>query len=507
MSSGIPGWTPETERSFKEVLFRFLEELQCTKAALYLLGPDENYLLATQYGFGRRDLLATEHRAHDPMVAKAQDLGGEPRAFNRKEDLGPLVDYLKSGGTTRFLLVPLVEGDEVVGFVDARDKGRKRPFEPTDVSAAKTIAGALVELCRHSGFCAPEEAAPAGRIPTRAAATEGHLGAGGERPPIFDEPGLENVHQAALDCALDHQVVTVALTLATSEGTATLIFQREGGADVDREAVRRHQTAALAEVGLAAPAKASWQTEMRRVPAAAEPVPAPMIASAVLLSDPESGSLTISVISGGGAATARRVLERMRSRVQDAHEKSVLRFTRRNLARRLLQPGERTYPDLVAHSEAVSRLAWSLAVALDLGPERAEEAALAGLLHDVGFRELNYENLYANPTPSPDDRHLYQEHVMTGERIVRGTGLEEIAAAIRHHHERWDGNGYPDHLARESIPLLARLVHVAEVFDVLSAPGRYRPTVSRERALEIITRTAGHQFDPQMVEALCKVVQ
>jgi HD-GYP domain-containing protein (c-di-GMP phosphodiesterase class II) len=91
--------------------------------------------------------------------------------------------------------------------------------------------------------------------------------------------------------------------------------------------------------------------------------------------------------------------------------------------------------------------------------------------------------------------------------MVRGTGLEEIASAIRHHHERWDGNGYPDRLARESIPLLSRLVHVAEVFDVLSSPARYRPTVSRERALEIISRTAGHQFDPQVVEALHKVVQ
>jgi HD-GYP domain-containing protein (c-di-GMP phosphodiesterase class II) len=138
---------------------------------------------------------------------------------------------------------------------------------------------------------------------------------------------------------------------------------------------------------------------------------------------------------------------------------------------------------------------------------RAEEAALAGLLHDVGMRELDYERLYRSPSPSAEDRVRYQEHPEKGERIVRGTGLEEVAAAVRNHHERWDGNGYPDRLARESIPLLARLVHVAEVFDVLSVPGRYRPTVSQERALEIITRTSGHQFDPQMVEALCKVVQ
>ncbi len=136
-----------------------------------------------------------------------------------------------------------------------------------------------------------------------------------------------------------------------------------------------------------------------------------------------------------------------------------------------------------------------------------EEAALAGLLHDVGMRELDYERLYGNATPSPDDRVRFQKHPVIGERILAGTGLDEVTAAIRHHHERWDGTGYPDRLAREEIPLLARLVHVAEVYDVLTVPGRYRPTVSPERAFEIIDRGRGHQFDPDMVDALAKVVQ
>ncbi len=505
MSAGIPGWTPEVERSFKEVLFRFLEEIQCTKAALYLLGPDDSFLLATQYGFGRRDLLVVEHRTHDPMVVKVFDLGGEVRAFNRENELGPLVEYLRKGGSSKVLLVPLVAGGEVVGFVDARDKGRKRPFEVADVTGAKKIGAALMELSQHSGFCSPgEPIRVGGGSPTAAPkVTKADLPV----PSLFDEIALDEMHQAALESAGDHQVITVALTLAAPEGTASLVFQREGSEEVDREALRRHQVGALAQAGLAAPPKASWQMEVRRVPGGADPVPAPIIASSVALNDAASGSLTVSVISGGGAATARRILERVARRVHDAHEKSTLRFARRNLARRLLQPGERAFPELAAHSEAVSRLAWSLADALDLGWERAEEAAIAGLLHDVGFRELDYERLYTNPSPTPDDRLRYHDHVTVGEKMVRGTGLEEVASAIRHHHERWDGNGYPDHLARESIPLLSRLVHVAEVFDVLSAPARYRPTVSRERAMEIISRTAGHQFDPQIVEALHKVVQ
>ena len=123
MSANIPGWSPEIERGFKEILFRFLEEIQCTRAALYLYGPGDKFLLATQYGVGRRDVLAIEHGLHDPMVRRVRELKGVPTAFNRKQNLGPLTDYLKSAGNSRLLLVPLIAGEEIIGFIDARDKG------------------------------------------------------------------------------------------------------------------------------------------------------------------------------------------------------------------------------------------------------------------------------------------------------------------------------------------------------------------------------------------------
>jgi len=509
VSVGLPGWSPEIEKGFKEILFRFLEEIQCTKASLYLLGPDDSFVLATQYGFGRRDLLAAEHRPSDPLTVKARSLGDRPRAFNRLPELGPLADYFKQGRTSRVLLVPLLDGREMIGFVDARDKGRKRAFEPRDSEIATDIAGALLDLARRSGLATPEDSAAETSSPTVRAplVMPGRRGdARVSRAPMLDDPSLEELHDAALDVALEHQVVAVAVTLAAPEGAATLVYLRQGGADIDRDALIRHQEMAMTEAGRATPAKGTWQVEVRRAPATADPTAATMIASAVLLSDPVVGSLIVSVIGSGGGGAARTAIERLRGRVQHAHDKSVLRFTRRNLFRRLLQPGEQRFPDLVAHSEAVSRLAWSLALALDWGSARAEEAALAGLLHDVGLRELDYERLYRNPSPTTDDRKMYQEHPVTGEKIVAGTGFDEVAAAIRHHHERWDGNGYPDRLVGESIPVLARLVHVAEVFDVLSSTGRYRPTLSPGRALEVLNRAAGHQFDPMMVEALNRVI-
>jgi HD-GYP domain-containing protein (c-di-GMP phosphodiesterase class II) len=143
---------------------------------------------------------------------------------------------------------------------------------------------------------------------------------------------------------------------------------------------------------------------------------------------------------------------------------------------------------------------------LELEDSIVEHAALAGLLHDVGMRELDYDRLYMHPTPGPDDRRTYRMHVEVGERIVRVEGFEGIADAVRHHHERWDGNGYPDRLAGEDIPLLSRIIHVAEVFDLFTAANSYRPAVTPQRALAILERAAGHQFDPRVVETMAKVM-
>ena len=147
-----------------------------------------------------------------------------------------------------------------------------------------------------------------------------------------------------------------------------------------------------------------------------------------------------------------------------------------------------------------------MAHAAGVDHEQAELAAIAGLLHDVGMRELDYENLYRLSDPSAEQRAVYRRHPVVGEAIVRGVGLESVADAVRHHHERVDGKGYPDRIGGDQIPWLARLVHVAEVFDVLTSPTSYLEAVPPERALSIIESVSGRQFDPEVVELLVRVV-
>jgi hypothetical protein len=506
MAAQLKEWTPETERAFKEVLYRFMGEIHSTKAALYLKTPDNTWALATQYGFGRRDSLSETLADDHVLVRMVRAFADDPRAYNEPAELGAIASYLAGAGTSKLMLVPLASADELLGFVDVRDKGRQQPFNSIDLDLARAIATALTRLTESTDlFGVAEAVVEAEPEAVKVATADRPVDSEGEPAALLDDWGLDEICAAASDALVDPRVAAVALTIASPRNGATLVLQREGAPAFDPVPILEHQKDAMRRAAVPAPPDAAWKTDLRRVLVFGAAARAPVIASSVLL-DGSGSSVLVSVIGDGEPAVAREALERVRQRALAARDRFQLRISRRGLARRLLQPGNRRYPELVAHSLGVSRLCWSLAKALEFDDWATEEAALAGLLHDVGMRELDYDRLYMHPTPGPEDRRTYRMHVDVGDRIVRVEGFSEIADAVRHHHERWDGNGYPDRLAGAAIPILARVVHVAEVFDLFTAANSYRPAVSHDRAMAILARAAGHQFDPDVVEALTRVV-
>ncbi|MCU0303211.1 MAG: HD domain-containing protein [Thermoanaerobaculales bacterium] len=497
-------WSQDTLRAFKETLYRFMGEVHATKAALYLRAADHGWVLAGRYGFGRRDRLSASFADDHPMVRMVRAFGAEPRFYNEASELGEIGTYLREAGTSRLMLAPLTGAGGLIGFVDIRDKGGRRPFEARDLELARTIAAGLAEQVERveAGVDRPPAASPEHDAD---AAPAPPVGGGDEPPALLDDAGLEDLTAGAGDLLADTRVVAVGIGLASAGSAALLVIQPAGAPAVELEPLVRHQIEAMRRESMPAPPRAAWKTEIRRTAGPSATARRPVIASALVLRG-AGCSMAASVVADGDPGVARRTVERVRSRAEAAADRFRLRITRRGLARRLLQPGNRRYPELVAHSLGVSRLCWSIARVLELDDPTVERAALAGLLHDVGMRELDYDRLYLHPTPGPEDRRTYRLHVEVGDRIVRVDGFGEVADAVRHHHERWDGNGYPDRLIGESIPLLARIVHVAEVFDLFTAANSYRPAVSRERALAILERAAGHQFDPGAVEAIAKVV-
>ncbi len=499
--SVLPGWSPDLERSFKELLYRFLEEVHSTKAALYLLSGDGRFLLVTQYGFGRRDLLAAEFPARAPMVQLARHLRNRVKSYNDPDAAGEVAEYLEGAGTARLLLVPLYAGSRLLGLVDARDKGRKKPFTGADEEAAATIGKALVGLLRETGLYSDlEESGPE--------PVEGIVQEEPVAPKIRETSGLgpramETLLETMETLAGLDGVGGVALTLAGENRVHTAVRAGASLREDEVAALRSHHRGMLGD-RLAGLTLRDWVVEAGGV-TGDRGSPREIAASAIVLEE-DGWALCASVLASLGSVSAPRVLNLLRAQAKLLSRAETGTRRWRRLARLLLEPGEARYPELVAHSEAVSRIAWRLSIAMGEDDETVEAAAVAGLLHDVGLRELDYETLYKHPNPGPMERRVYTRHPLLGEQILNRAGLSMVAHAVRHHHERWDGGGYPDRLQAGAIPLLSRIVHVAEVYDVLTSDTSYRRPVGRGEALGILRSAAGHQFDPDIVLALEGVV-
>jgi HD-GYP domain-containing protein (c-di-GMP phosphodiesterase class II) len=158
------------------------------------------------------------------------------------------------------------------------------------------------------------------------------------------------------------------------------------------------------------------------------------------------------------------------------------------------------------HSERVAMLARDLAIAVGLDSMAAERVHICGLLHDVGKIGVP-EAVLCKPGRLTDDEFaLIKKHPEIGHRILTDIPLlGDILPGVLHHHERWDGRGYPHGLRADAIPLIARLIGLADTFDAMSSTRSYRDAMPRHRVLDEIRRSAGTQLDPVLVEAFAAV--
>ncbi len=157
------------------------------------------------------------------------------------------------------------------------------------------------------------------------------------------------------------------------------------------------------------------------------------------------------------------------------------------------------------HCETVAAISAMVAHKLGLDSDRIERIRLAGLLHDVGKIGIADAILQKPEKLLREERAIMSTHTQIGQNIVSAADLEEEANWVLHHHERWDGAGYPDGLAGEEIPLESRIILVADAFEAMTADRPYRAGRPPEAALEELIEHAGTQFDPVCVAALCAV--
>jgi putative nucleotidyltransferase with HDIG domain len=159
------------------------------------------------------------------------------------------------------------------------------------------------------------------------------------------------------------------------------------------------------------------------------------------------------------------------------------------------------------HSDRTAQLAEWLAETLGLGHKEIQDVRTAAMLHDIGKVCVPSKVLRSRQPLTDDDLVVLAEHALSAVELVQGIDfVADSVDGIAHHHERFDGRGYPAGLKGEDIPLAARLVTVADTFDCLTTSRSYRAAFPVSTALEVVTARAGTQFDPTVVDALRRVL-
>ena len=159
------------------------------------------------------------------------------------------------------------------------------------------------------------------------------------------------------------------------------------------------------------------------------------------------------------------------------------------------------------HSERVLGYALSIANHFDNSSDFLENVKICSLLHDIGKICIPEVVLEKTDIFTDDDMKIMKEHPLHGARILSSIRqFENIVPAIRHHHEHYNGCGYPDRLSGEAIPFIARILSVADAYDAMTTDRHYRKARDLSDAIEELKRNAGTQFDPQIVEAFLQII-
>lgn len=160
------------------------------------------------------------------------------------------------------------------------------------------------------------------------------------------------------------------------------------------------------------------------------------------------------------------------------------------------------------HSRRVSEYSVELGAALDLPDTMLEQIRIGAMLHDIGKIGIPDSVLQKPGSLTPEEYTLIQQHPGIGRRILELVrGFEPYLKVVELHHENWDGSGYPWGLAREAVPLDARIVHIADAYDAMTSDRPYRAGMSHDEALSRIRRASGTQFDPTLVSVFAELTR
>lgn len=215
---------------------------------------------------------------------------------------------------------------------------------------------------------------------------------------------------------------------------------------------------------------------------------------------------TIPVSIALGCAVRTRPEENIWDKIKEAEERMYhaklleSKSYRNNLVRTLSGILVEKSLETMEHAERIRRNSLVIARSMNLTTRETEDLALLALLHDIGKVAMREDVLRKEGPLTIDEWEELKKHAEIGYRIAQTTPeISHIAEYILTHHEWWDGSGYPQGLKGTEIPLLSRILAVADAFDAMTAPRHYNSVMTKSEALEELKRCSGTQFDPEIV--------
>jgi putative nucleotidyltransferase with HDIG domain len=527
----------ELGRQLTDALMLLRESIGFSRARFYAMDATGSYRLTASYGFparfGPEDVLGIG----DPLIEWVQ-FHRKPMYANSMKDAGPLARVMERESYARLLASPITVGSRVVGIVEMQDKVAGGLYTQDDARILDRAVGrfaAMLQTHEAGGIAAqepidPEDAVrifrdvpqpvrdprlpppppdlydrPEGEAGARAAAA--HVGSGLAKVELSRREIL--VFRGFVNTLfLSPEIEAVVFSLWGPERAELYVGARRPFSEGGRTALLREVESAVAAAAprLAIPREKLFNTEYPFGPGVGEIGEFAGIQTSVMSAGATTLLLTIVFARAPASELTAALTEThrlVRSTLADVRGASRYRGAYRSLVNFLLEPGNHPYPQLKAHGLATGFLARRFASHLGLPPETVEQITVAGLLHDIGLRELEipYERLSGRRPLDLEEITIVRRHpAVAAELLERIDFPYPIAPLVRSHHERWDGSGYPDRLAGEEIPFGSRLIAAAEVFDAMTSVDSYRSPIPREDAIQIILKKGGTQFDPELVQ-------
>ncbi len=487
--------------------------------------PTGEFRLAAQVGFSPRDLPAPSFGKENPLLERIHHFR-KPFYFNSLSEAGGLRQQMEASRTAKLLAAPVYEDGRLIGIVEARDKAAGELFHQEDARAVSEVVAEILsrrrarrgpseppgDLSGIPGFFDMPVSSLSSSNPPPAPPSDLTRPALRPIPPPPKRPPLtqrEVVLFRGFGSALllNPSLAACVFSLWTEEAAEFFIASREPLSQGARDSVVASAREVFGHLypGRALPAHSRFSTDFPLGTKAGE-IPHEKIAgiqsSVVISEDGRTVLFTLVFLEEPGEELAAAIREThllVRRSVSETREAVRYREAFRGLIRRLLEPGLKKHSALVTHSLTVGRLARGFATFLKLPEATVEQMTVAALLHDVGMRELSYDRLSERRPLSEAEYRLARDHPSVGAMLLSDIEFPfSVVPLVLHHHERYDGSGYPDQLRGEQIPFGARLIHIVEAFDAMTSLTSYRPAISRDEAVDRIVSKAGTQFDPDL---------